>query len=467
MTRYIELHLAGEPERILHADDDHTLVEIAVTVARDMALHGHLDESAAIVGPLWNFAASDRMGKLSFSLNFLRDTISRTGLELIWRGAKFTPNFYNWLSRFEELGYTEEQIEADQRDYFCVADDSVYDLLPDDPPSIARWRSIRDLLAVNVDTRSNACCLPGREAEIKALKLIQAYTAQTSPSAAEEPSHSRLYAMGLELALKYDNWDLAQKMLNAIGARIANLALSAARDVAQAPRIGTIVAKTSILEQITGLTRGRAQGISDDIVKSLDLRLESGEPRPYVDLSWASLLAEIEAKEAVLRDDEHEAVLPFLRPPANNEQIALAEAQLGIELPQDYKDFLAVSDGLGSYNLSQTTPLLSIDVIFWDTEHHELKVEYRRFEGSNPKTARLPSLDRVLQISEIDDEAAAHWWLIEPALVKDAKQCMGEGDSVAWLGVNYAEWNPTFSNRGSFRIMMERRLSILTRNTPM
>lgn len=114
-------------------------------------------------------------------------------------------------------------------------------------------------------------------------------------------------------------------------------------------------------------------------------------------------------------------------------------------------------------------------------EHQELKVEYRRFETLHFKTDQLPSLHRVLQISEIDDEAAAHWWLIEPGLVEDAKRCMGEGGPTNWLGVNFAEWSPTFSNRGSFRyvpqiwlkegaeiwlrIMMERRLSILMRNT--
>jgi hypothetical protein len=113
-------------------------------------------------------------------------------------------------------------------------------------------------------------------------------------------------------------------------------------------------------------------------------------------------------------------------------------------------------------------------------EHRELKVEYRRFESSGSEIAQLPPLRRVLQISEIDDEAAAAWWLIEPALIRDAKRCMGEDGPIDWLGVNYAEWNPTFSNRGSFRyagyvylssdaypwfrVMMERRLSFLSKD---
>lgn len=159
MARYIELRLAGESERLLHADDDHTVVEIAVTVARDMALHGHLDESAEIVAPLWSFAASDPRAKLSFSLDFLRDAVSRTGLELIWRGAKFTPNIQDWLPWLETLGYAEEQIEVDQRDYFCMVDDSVYGTPPDDSLSIARWQSIRDMLAVRVDEGKKAASI--------------------------------------------------------------------------------------------------------------------------------------------------------------------------------------------------------------------------------------------------------------------------------------------------------------------
>lgn len=81
---------------------------------------------------------------------------------------------------------------------------------------------------------------------------------------------------------------------------------------------------------------------------------------------------------------------------------------------------------------------------------HNLKVEYRRFGPSDPRIAQLPSLHRVLQISEFDDDAASIWWLIEPALIGDAKARTG-GGSADWLGVNYAEWSPTLSNRGSFR----------------
>ncbi|KAF8599581.1 hypothetical protein BDV93DRAFT_511560 [Ceratobasidium sp. AG-I] len=470
MSRYFDLRLSDEPRRILYADDDHTSVEIAITVARDMALHGHLPESAEIIAPVWNIAFSSTSSSPSFSRDFVRDTISGAGLEMIWRKANFVPrNVDGWRPLLDELEYTDEQLEIEQRDYFCALTDESADPFKDEAVSLSklntsRWKVIQKMLAVQVDPLTNIRKLPGRETELKALELLRSYIDNIPPSASQAWPDSRPHSLAFDLSLKYKQLDLCRKFLGIIGTRIVDLVPSAARDLALAPRTGQIV-REKVLEQATGLTSDRARIVTSNLVASLNTRLRSGEPRPHSQLSWASLLSEIDTREALTQDSEHEAVLPFLRPPATPARIALAETQLGITLPQDYKDFLAVSDGLGSHNLSQTTPLLSVGEIFWDTDHQELKVEYRRFESPNPKINELPSLERVLQISELDDEAAASWWLVEPRLVLVAKRVMGEEEAAGWLGVNYAEWNPVFSNRGIFRLMMERRLSFLLKDS--
>ncbi|KAG8737777.1 hypothetical protein FRC10_007804 [Ceratobasidium sp. 414] len=471
MSRYLDFRLAGEPRRLLFGDDVHSVIEIAVTVARDMALHGYLAQSAEIIAPIWNFSVP---GDRPFSHDFVRNTISTAGVEMLWKAAKFKPKgFDGWQSLLSELKYTDKQLEIEQRHYFCQNDPTV-EVGP--ATNIPEWIVMQRNLSVRVDPQTGVAKLPTRGTENTCLWFLCYYIDDISPPSAPERVGSRPLALGLDLALKYDDHAHVRKIFERFGSRIANMVPDACRELALAPRTGRIVCKMTAIREATGLTVSRAQAIASELVDSLRIRLYSGEPRPHSDLSWRRLLAEIEKREIELQEEEHEAVLPFLRPPATREQIEQAETQLGISLPQDYKDFLAVSDGLGSHNLAQTTPLLSVDEIFWDVEHRNMRVEYRRFETPNEKAASLPCLDRVLQISEADEDAAASWWLIEPSLICSAKDHMGEAGTADWLGVNYAEWNPIFSNRGSFRyvacchsycadsrrsLMMERRLSLL------
>ncbi|KAG9084109.1 hypothetical protein FS749_005497, partial [Ceratobasidium sp. UAMH 11750] len=429
MSRYLDFRLAGEPRRVLFADDDHTVVEIAVTVARDMALHGYLDQSAEVIALIWNFSVP---GERPFSHAFVRDTISAAGLEILWRAARFEPKgFDGWQPLLTELKYSNEQIEIEQRRYFCQIDPTV-EVEP--ASNIPQWVVLQKTLSVQVDPETGTACLPKEYAESTCQWLLCNYIDDISPPSAPERVGSRPLALGLDLALKYNDHDHVWKIFQRFASRIANLVPDACRELALAPRIGRIVCTMTAIREATGLTESRAQMIVAELLNCLRVRLYTGEPRPHLGLSWKRLLAEIWKREIELREEEHEAVLPFLRPPATQEQIEQAEKQLGISLPQDYKDFLAVSDGLGSHNLALTTPLLSVDDIFWDFEHRNMRVEYRRFETPNAKAASLPPLDRVLQISEMDEDAAATWWLIEPSLVRSAKDHIGEAGAADWLG---------------------------------
>ena len=157
MSRYLDFRLSDEPRRVLYADDDHTAVEIAITVARDLALHGHLFESAEIVVPIWDTVVSSTDLSPSFSRNFVRDTISSAGLEMIWRKANFVPRKVDgWRPLLDELEYTEEQLEMEQRDYFCDLTHESAEPFRDEAVSLSklntsRWKVIQKMLAVQVD----------------------------------------------------------------------------------------------------------------------------------------------------------------------------------------------------------------------------------------------------------------------------------------------------------------------------
>ncbi|CAE6505763.1 unnamed protein product [Rhizoctonia solani] len=461
MSNYFSLRTASAPKRILYVDDEHNIVEIAVVVARDMALHGFLDESAMIIAPIWNSAIHEHR---SFSLGFVRDTISHFGLDLIWRGANFIPlGFDTWESRFDRLGYTDKVIEMEQRMYFCSVSSGVaYDVYLGMSLAHSSWPVIRSMLAVWEDPNTHTLYLPSKEVELDALGRLEAYIGQELP-ASPDLQEWRPCILGLELSLKYGEHQLAYEFLSTTAAQLASGGLGASplvRDLALIPRIGYIVRNNSILCHATGLIRRRAREMAFEVVQALDSRFRWGEARPHAALSWVNLLSEIEVLESRIWDEELESDLPFIRPPASPERIARVEQDLDITLPQDYKEFLSVSNGLGSFSRSQVTPLLSVEDVYWDVGYDTLKVEYRRFE-SNPVISQLPSLHRVLQVSDVDDEEDTHWWLIEPALIQQAKWSVGEDGPVDWLGVNYAEWQPKLTNRGSFRMMMERRLSDL------
>ncbi|KAG9119803.1 hypothetical protein FRC07_004977, partial [Ceratobasidium sp. 392] len=439
MSRYLDLRMLNESERALYTDDDHTAVEIAVAVARDMALHGYLSRSAEIIAPIWEFS---RSGNRSFSHGFLRNTISLSGLEVLWKYSNFKPrNLPGWISLLSELGYTSEHLELEQRDHFCQTIPAAGAALSE-TTSNPKWNLMVKSLKVNVDPKTGARRLPHRDTERECLRTLCHYIDEISPPSAAERVGSRPLGLAIDLAIKYNDHENTLKIFEKFAARIANLVPDAARELALAARTGKIIRDMTALRDATGLTEQLARGIAGTISLNVRRRLNYGEPRPHMKLSWGQLLSEIDKREARTYENEYDAELPFLRPPATPDQIEQAEIDLSITLPQDYKDFLAVSDGLGSYNLAQTTPLIPVDLIFWDEEHCNLRVEYRRFETKNDKAASLPSLNRALQISEVDDDAAANWWLIEPSLIRSAKGHMDESGAVDWLGVNYAEWNP-------------------------
>ncbi|CAE6416116.1 unnamed protein product [Rhizoctonia solani] len=434
MSNYFSLRIVGAPKRILYAHSEHNVVEIAGIVARDMALHGYLDESAMVMAPIWNSAAQ---GRREFSLDFVRTTISNFGLDLIWRGAKFVPlGLDSWESRFDVYRYTDELVEVEQRIHFCSDSGGTRILY-----------------------------LPPPKAEIDALERLKAYIGQELSSIPDAQEY-RPCILGLELSLKYGRIQQANGFLSTVVAQIASagpLATPLIRDLALTPRIGSVVRNNSLLGHATGFVRSKARAIAFEAAQALDSRFRWGEARPYANLSWAALLSEIEALESKAWDEEHEPDLPFFRPPASSEQIMRVEQNLGVTLPQDYKEFLTVSNGLGSFNRSDVSPLLSVDEIFWDTRYNGLRVEYRRFE-SNSVVSRLPFLRRVLQVADTDGDQYLDWWLIEPALIQEAKRSVGEDGPAEWLGVTYAVWDPQLTHRGSFRMMMERRLAGLVKD---
>jgi len=140
----------------------------------------------------------------------------------------------------------------------------------------------------------------------------------------------------------------------------------------------------------------------------------------------------------------------LLKTPATTEEIVKLEDRLGISLPDDYKEFLSISNDFGAGNGSEDDidvgsdgiyigyfpdpELLSTDKVKWNSEpYFQLPVELlqlpyeiinlvrcisKNSDGSLDFDTRLPLFDRVLEIGFRDID---NIWLVPPELVKQAR----------------------------------------------
>jgi len=141
----------------------------------------------------------------------------------------------------------------------------------------------------------------------------------------------------------------------------------------------------------------------------------------------------------------------LFKTPATAEEITKLEDRLGIALPEDYKEFLSISNGFGAGNVSEDDvymgsdgiyngyfpdpELFSTDKVNWNSEpYFQLPVELlqlpyeiinlarcttkKNSDGSLDFDTPLPLFDRVLEIGFRDID---NIWLVPPELVKQAR----------------------------------------------
>ena len=104
-----------------------------------------------------------------------------------------------------------------------------------------------------------------------------------------------------------------------------------------------------ILAPVFKLTPALIEKETKEIIETLTNRMSSGRTLAYKKLSWKQLLDKI-SKIAIKQktmdfSKEILAKRSLSRAPATKEQISAAEKRLNVVLPDDYKNFLLVSDG--------------------------------------------------------------------------------------------------------------------------
>jgi hypothetical protein len=137
---------------------------------------------------------------------------------------------------------------------------------------------------------------------------------------------------------------------------------------------------------------------------------------------------------------------PFLRPSAPADSIAAAGTKLGIPLPQDYEDFLSVTNGTGFSGTASIPGLAAVEDLEWASTY-EIGLEglsdlmdVPGIQDLTPQEqAALPALQRVLIISDPDDEEIVG--MFDPAYIRQVIRTVREvrqlplddTDTVSWM----------------------------------
>ncbi|PTB63361.1 hypothetical protein BBK36DRAFT_1143856 [Trichoderma citrinoviride] len=201
---------------------------------------------------------------------------------------------------------------------------------------------------------------------------------------------------------------------------------------------------------------------------------------------WVNLIKQIRAavdaaivKERAQGIDISQQVLndyPFIKTPASQESIQQQESTLQTTLPEDYKQFLHVTNGTGFSGISWIPSLRGVEQLQW-TQAADEGLGLLRLDTFPPNVTSLeettsltseefdesPPLERILMIGDEDEETVV--LLLEPEYVRKCwvwlagKRGMEVGDAPGqWLLISFTPWMATVEVHPSFEEYMRSRI---------
>lgn len=194
-----------------------------------------------------------------------------------------------------------------------------------------------------------------------------------------------------------------------------------------------------------------------EILTTLNNRMSKGRTLVYGDLSWKELLERI-SKEAI-RVQRAGAFEPQVYqsgwigyPGATQTAIEAAETRLGVTLPQDYKDFLAVTNGIRPFSTVDPTllPVEQIDYLknVYDSWTLDLILDYAHNEDTDE--IYQEKINNTIIISKYNEEQEL--WLVPQ-----------NKEKTLWETWFYAFWVPGMEPYPSFRFKIEQDLETISR----
>jgi hypothetical protein len=292
--------------------------------------------------------------------------------------------------------------------------------------------------------------LPSAEAELEALNMLEKLAAENFMS-------DEGLALGAELAARHGEIDKAIGLIKIWGRGYQNQFTHF--------RLPLLASGRYIAPLLLGKVIADELKLSDSIVNSflvqatttLDTRLVHGRSLAYGHYDWRRIIEEI-SRASIVSDPElfEEEVIDsgwIGFQGASSGDIAETENRLGLLLPEDYKSFLQISDGIRGFPHCNPA-LLSVSKI----DYIKKFVAPDEFQGlcNFPTDENDPELfesylSRAIMISEYPGEQMI--WLIAP-----------RGEDDAWQAWFFAYWLPGDRRYPAFRYFMEDQLMSITKS---
>jgi len=286
---------------------------------------------------------------------------------------------------------------------------------------------------------------PHKDSELEALAMLEKL-------AAEDFSSDEGLALGAELAARHGEIESSIRLVKKWGSLFLNPSMRPRVELLAGSRhVAPLLLKGVIADELQ-LSEPTVNSFLMEATTILDNRLTRGQSLAYGNLDWKKLIEEI-SKASISLDAEmfEKDVIDtgwIGVQGASTQKIQEAEKRLGLFLPEDYKSFLLISDGIRSF--PHCNPEL---VAVKEIDYIKNLVDPDTYDGlcnfpiNDIEVDTFESLlSRVILISRYPDEQMV--WLIAP---------LEEGG--AWETWFFAYWIPGEQRFLGFRYFMEHQLT--------
>ncbi|OCK77792.1 hypothetical protein K432DRAFT_418406 [Lepidopterella palustris CBS 459.81] len=297
------------------------------------------------------------------------------------------------------------------------------------------------------------------------------------------------YAAALDVALYLGKTEKANEILKTITENFHWMY----RDLSKS-RLAWKLLKDKVVARELGLDDEKVRAFGAEVLKTFRERLDKGPVRrPYEHMTMRELVQlcnDNTLKNAVWEETDYDPDNPpktILRDPATPEDLAALEKKLGCELPDEYKEFLSISNGLGSWwngffgepGFRSTDKVDIMDASEEQQAWEDAGVDLLKIPDLPIKMA-WPKFNRVIQINDGEPDAE-YVWLIEPGLINKARDSLWKGydeadtvtktqimealrsgyggkdasDNVSWLVLTWCPNSVELYAFGSFREFLE------------
>jgi hypothetical protein len=249
------------------------------------------------------------------------------------------------------------------------------------------------------------------------------------------------YAAALDLAIFQRKADKAQEILKTIAGNFHTMW----QDLSKSRQAWSLL-KDKAMSQELGLKDEKVRAFGEEVQKVFQQRITNGPiRRPYEHLSMKELVQlcnDNTIKNSIWEETDYDPDNPpstILHKPATCAAISGLERRLGLtsSLPADYKEFLAITDGLGQWwnGFFGEPELISSDAV----HIHDATKEQQDWEDAGidftnipdlPVKMNWPKFDHLVQINAGTPESV-YIWLIEPEVVREARNMIWKAYSEA------------------------------------